>query len=138
MKVLVPLDRSDLKEIAVPAVRKLLAAAPDAELHLMTVLDPRQVRGSADREVDLVPAMPAGSIGPVIAPVKPRLVESHGEAMERVNLETCAELQALAETEFAGTPVLVRTEWSRKPADKIVSVADAIDAGVIVMATRAR
>lgn len=138
MKVLVPLDQSDLQEIAIPAVRKLLATAPDAELHLLTVLDPRRARGSADREADLVAAMPAGSRGPIVAPAVPRIVESHGEALERVRLETCSRLATIAERELADTTTIVDATWSRKPAERIVEFADEIDADVIVMATRGR
>lgn len=138
MKVLVPLNRSDLVETAVPAVRKLLGAAPDAELYLFQVLDPRSARGSADREPDLVPAMPAGSRGPIVTAGMPRVVETHGEALERLHHEAEEWLQGVVEGEFGQSPTTVVATWSRDSAKAIVAYADSIDADVIVMATHAR
>lgn len=138
MKVLVPLARSDLLALAIPAVRKLLGAAPDAELHLLTVLDPRTVHEAPERAPDHASPILAGTGGPVVKPVVPRIVESHGEAMERMRVEADEWLQTLAAEHFPGVRTESHTAWSRQPARAIVRAADKLDADVIVMATRGR
>lgn len=138
MKVLVPLARSELLDLAIPAVRKLLAAAPDAELHLLTVLDPGAVHDALERAPDHVTPVLAGVAGPVVQPAIPRIVETHGEAMERMRIEAEEWLQSLADEHFPGVHAEPHIAWSRHPARAIVRTADELDADVIVMATHGR
>lgn len=138
MKVLVPVDGKELLPAIVPAVRRVLGADPDAEIHLLRVLDPRKVRGRTDQPVDVTGPSLAGTTGPVVAPPLPRLVESRGEAMERVHATTHQWLGDVLGKELPGVEGYSRVEWSRRPAAKILAVAAEIDADVILMATHGR
>ncbi|MGE5597260.1 MAG: universal stress protein [Hyphomicrobiales bacterium] len=138
MKVLVPIDGEELLDVTVPAVRRLLQAAPGAELLFLRVLDPRAVHGLAQQDAEMGRLAIAGSSGPAILPPPPRIVESHGEAMARIHAEAEAALWDLALGEFPDAIPSVAVVWSRHPAARIVEAADEHDVDVIVMATHGR
>ncbi|MBK7127717.1 MAG: universal stress protein [Dehalococcoidia bacterium] len=68
----------------------------------------------------------------------PRLVESHGEAMERRSIESRAELSDLARNEIPAASFVTHVAWSEHTAEAINELAEQIDADVIVMATHGR
>ncbi|MCC7364609.1 MAG: universal stress protein [Dehalococcoidia bacterium] len=136
MKVLVPLDGAELLDMAIPAAKRLLSAVPGAELHLLQVLDPRKVHGIAEPE--LVAPSAASAQGPTITAVGPRVVESHGEALERQHAESYEWLEQVALREFPGEAAFTHAVWAKKPADRIVEAAKEMDADIIVMATHGR
>lgn len=138
MKALVPLDGSDLALSVVPTARGLLGSVPGVEIHLLTVLDPRDVQGQADRGASEHAAVPVGSHGPTVATPLPRVVESHGQAMERRRTEAHERLNSIAREHFPGTAATCRAAYSRHPAATIAEVAAEIGADVIVMATHGR
>jgi nucleotide-binding universal stress UspA family protein len=136
MKVLVPLDGSDFGRVAIPVVQRLLALVAGMEIHLLTVLDPHAVQGTAGREV--VEPLIAASYGKSVAASAPRVVESHGAAMARARGEAVDWLESLVATEFPEAVRLIHVSWSRHAADQIVALAREIDADVIVMPTHGR
>jgi nucleotide-binding universal stress UspA family protein len=135
MKVLVPLDGSPTAAAVLPAVQRLVELIPGTEIHLLTVLDPRQAHGSGDHEVSAERPSAAGSRGPVLLDPLPRIVESHGEAMERLDREAQEALTAVALGPLAGVSTVSHVLWARNAAGKIVAVAAEVDADAIAMAT---
>jgi nucleotide-binding universal stress UspA family protein len=136
VKVLIPLDGSDLSNAIMPTARRLAELVPGTEFHLLTVLEPGSVSGRTSRTVtEGVPAAAGQSI--VRAPL-PRLIESHGEALERIHHEVVEELDSLAATALSPAAWVSDVAWAHDPADAIIEAADRIDADVIVMATHGR
>jgi nucleotide-binding universal stress UspA family protein len=136
MKALVPLDGSENSHRIFLTVRRLLAMQPAIEVHLVTVHDPHATRGRTDHAVSEAPAQVIGRMS-VSAPM-PRLVESHGEAMERRSIESRAELSDLARNEIPAASFVTHVAWSEHTAEAINELAEQIDADVIVMATHGR
>jgi nucleotide-binding universal stress UspA family protein len=136
MKVLMPLDGSEFASSVLPAARRLLELVPGTEVHLLTVLDPRTVQGSAESVVN--EPLQVGSYNVSVSSPPPHVVESHGEAMERAHTETVDWLDAMVSKEFPEAASVVRVVWSRKPVDQIIAVADEIDADLILMPTHGR
>jgi len=135
MKALVTIDDSILSLSVLPAVRRLLRLVPSAEIHLLTVLDPRQAHGVRLGAADVS----RGAEGTVaVSSPAPGVVESHGEAMERLEREQQNRLRDIAVEHFPGGDWFCHTRWSREPADKIVQVANNLDVDVVVMATHGR
>lgn len=117
-------------------MRRLLALQPAIELNFVTVLDPRDVRGRAEHVVAEPPTAAVGRTH-VTSPL-PRLVESHGEALERRSTETREGLQELVRKEVPGAASVFHTVWSGNAAEAIIQLADQVEADVIVMATHGR
>ena len=136
MKVLVPLDGAELMDMAIPAVKRLLSAVPGSEIHLLQVLDPRKVHGFA--EVEVVAPAAASAQGPIVPAMGPRVVESHGEALERQHAESYEWLETLVKREFPAESAYTHAVWAKKPAERIVEAAKEMDVDVIVMATHGR
>ncbi|MGE0602051.1 MAG: universal stress protein [Dehalococcoidia bacterium] len=136
MKAVIPFDGSDNSARAFGAVRNLLALQPAVEIHLLSVLDAHSVKGSAEHVIQEPPTSSFGKVS-VTTPF-PRIVESHGQALERVEGEKKDELEDLARKEIPGATFEGHVVWSNHPADAIVQFADEIDADVIVMATHGR
>lgn len=137
MKVLVPLDGSDVASRILPAIRRMLLSVPDAEIHLLAILDPRSAKGSTERGVSPVISSVIPDRGGLGAQL-PRVVETHGEALERGHIEAAERLDRLAQERLPGVKVVTHVEWSDHPATKILEVALASHAGVIAMATHGR
>lgn len=137
MKVLIPLDGPELLQSALPVARQLLRVVPAAELCLLQVLNPARAHGSQERPDDFTIAV-AGSRGPVLASPRPRLVESHGQMMERLHTEAIEWLEGLAAKELPGATVSATAVWSEKPAKAIVQEATAVGADLVAMATHGR
>jgi nucleotide-binding universal stress UspA family protein len=138
MKVLIPLDGSELARAVVPHVRALFGANTGGgpEIHLLAVVDPEKAAGKVDwARAGGLPAA-AGSI--MLAAQYPRLVESHGQALERVHGETEESLNVLAREAFPGQAVSCHVEWSERPVEEIVRVANDLGVDVIAMATHGR
>ncbi|MCC6386319.1 MAG: universal stress protein [Dehalococcoidia bacterium] len=133
----VPLDDPNMAPAVMPSVRRLAVLSPGSEIRLMSVLDPKSVHGVASSEAGDAPPAVVGTR--MMAPAtRPRVVESHGEAQERMHVEAAEALEALAHKELDGVAVTVSIVWSQHPADKIVDVAAAEAVDVIVMATHGR
>lgn len=138
MKALVPLDGSEIALSVMPNVRRLAELAPGLEVHLFTCLDPKAVHGRADSPPSEVTAtIPGSKMTSVLSP-PPRVVESHGEALERVHLEALEALQQVAERDLAGVTTSVEVEFASHPAEAITDKANALDADLIIMATHGR
>ncbi|MEZ4492915.1 MAG: universal stress protein [Dehalococcoidia bacterium] len=136
MKALLTLDGSQNSESILPTARRLCELIPDLELHMLTVLDPKSVHGTRSEPVDDPKGAAAGTMS--IRIPSPRVVETPGEAEERMQRETTASMGAIAREWFTGETPQYHVEWSRDPANTIVSCADKLDVDVIVMATHGR
>jgi nucleotide-binding universal stress UspA family protein len=68
----------------------------------------------------------------------PRVVESHGEALERVRLEAIEALEMLAHEQLTGINVTWEVDFNAHPAEAISEKAEALGADIIVMATHGR
>ncbi len=138
MKALVPLDGSELALSVLPNVRRLAELAPGLEVHLLTVVDRKSVSGRADHVPgELSTTIPGSSLASVMAP-PPRIVESHGEALERVHVEASEVLQTVATRDLAGIATTFEVVFSPHPSAAIIEKANALGADLIVMATHGR
>lgn len=135
MKVLVPLDGSDVSLAILPTVRRLLDVASDVELHLVTVLDRKAIHGQREGEYIGPAPTPAGSVGPVVQAPLPRVVENVNQAQERLEIEKTEWLTDLAKRELPGATCVTHVKVDDDPADAIVALADELDAALIAMAT---
>ncbi len=135
MKVLLPLDGSDFSKSVVPVAKRLLEAVTAVELHLLTVVDPRAAEGRTQHPVTAPLAV--GAFSSSIRLPDPRSAEGHGEALERVHLDAIEWLEGLDKTEFSGS-AQVHVEWSAKPVEAIIAMADSIGAELILMPTHGR
>jgi len=117
-------------------VRRLLELMPALEVHLATVIDPKSVKGRTEHGIGEAPAAGLGQVH--ISTPLPRLVESHGEAMERISSESQNWLKDLGHKELPGTEAQLHAVWSEHAAEAINKLADEIGADVIVMATHGR
>ena len=138
MKVLVPLDGSDISLSIVPAVRRLLDVAPGTEVHLLTVLDPRRAHGSTEQPIDEAAPTVLSTRGPTVSSPFPRVVETHGEAMDRMHTEAVDALRTAARTHFPAATVVVHTSWSNKPAEAICEQARELEVDLVAMSTHGR
>lgn len=136
MKALVPIDGSETSLKISRTVHRLLDLQPEMEVHLAMVLDPKIVKGRTEHAITETPAAAIGKMS-LKSPL-PRLVESHGEAMERRTAETRGTLETMGHQEFPGSVTVAHTVWSEHPAEAINELAEKIDADVIVMATHGR
>ena len=146
--MLLPLDGSDVALSIIPTAQRLLepyfrararpapAPAPPVEVHLLTILDPARATGQAESELVHVTTPSVGGLL-VTAPV-PRMVESHGQAMERLHREAQEALEAVAARHFAGASAVAHVRWSDSPVEAILEFADELDADMILMATHGR
>ncbi|MBA4179878.1 MAG: hypothetical protein C0506_04745 [Anaerolinea sp.] len=138
MKALVPLDGSELALSVLTNVRRLAELAPGLEVHLLTVLDPKAVHGRTDTVPgELTTTIPGSKISSVLSPA-PRVVESHGEALERVHLEANEALQQVADRDLSGVATSCAVVFSSNPAEAIVEQANEWAADLIIMATHGR
>lgn len=138
MKALVPLDGSDLALSVLPNVRRLAEMAPGLEVHLFTCLDPKAVHGRAESPPgEVTTTIPGSKMSSVLSP-PPRVVESHGEALERVHKEALESLEIIAHRDLTGLGTVCEVEFASNPAEAISEKANALDAEVIVMATHGR
>jgi nucleotide-binding universal stress UspA family protein len=135
MKVLVPLDGSEVSQAILPTVRRLLDVTSGVELHLLTVVDPKQIHGIREGEYIGPAPTPAGSSGPVVQAPLPRVVESVSQAQERVEHEKSEWLDAIAARELPGATCASHVAIADDPADAIVELANELDAALIAMAT---
>jgi len=136
MKALVPLDGSDYASRIATTVRRLIELQPGIEIHLATVLDPKSIHGRTEHSLAEAPAAGVGQVH-VRTPL-PRVVETHGEAMERAATESRSWLETLGHAQFPGAPVFAHVAWDDHAAEGINALADEIDADVIVMASHGR
>ncbi len=138
MRVLVPLDGSPIALSIVPAVRRLLEVAPDTEVHLFTVLDPRRAQGIIEHPHDDSPPPTVSSRGPSVSAPLPRIAESHGEALTRMHAEAEDSLKAVATNHFPLANTTIHATWSAKPAEAICAIARNLDVDLVAMATHGR
>ena len=138
MKALVPLDGSELALTVLPNVRRLADLAPGLAVHLFTVVDRKSVSGQADRVAgELSTTIPGSTLATVMAPA-PRVVESYGEALERVHMEVNEALQMVATGELGGIATTLEVAFSPNPATAIIEKANALGVDLIIMATHGR
>jgi nucleotide-binding universal stress UspA family protein len=138
MKVLVPLDESEVSLAIMPTLQRMAASAPDTEFHLMTVRDPDEAKEKRMGEiVDDAPTI-AGSGGPVTPARLPKVVEDRGQALERVEEKHELWLKGIRETHLPAATVAYHIDWEDDAADAIIFRANSLDADVIAMATHAR
>lgn len=136
MKALVPLDGSDYASRIAATVRRLVDIQPDVEIHLVTVLDPKAVRGRAESVLAEAPAAGVGQF--TVRTPLPRVVESHGEAMERAASESRNWLDNLGKREFPAAAVTAHVTWDDHAAEGINAFAEELGADLIVMAAHGR
>lgn len=136
MKALVPLDGSENSLRIFDTVRRLLALQPAIEIHTVEILDHRIVKGRNEYAIGEVPASAVGQMS--VSTPMPRLVESHGEAMDRIAGMKTNELKDFATREIPEAASFAHIAWSEHPAEAINSLADELEADVIVMATHGR
>lgn len=137
MKVLVALDGGETSSHVLPAARRVRELIPDAEVHLLTVLNPAKVKGRFSETS--VPSAVGTTTGTLSVPLPPPLqAETHESAMQRGETEVRESLETLGGEQFPGAAVTVHVEWSDKPADAVVDLGEALDADVIAMATHGR
>lgn len=136
MKILVPIDGSDVAHRVLPAVKRMLRTIPDGEIHLLMVIDPKNVKERFDQEV--VDSLPVAIGQEVVSPPGPRQVESHGEALQRIHHDAIEQLHVLRQSELPDAKTAVRAEYSREPAKKIAEVAQELGVTAIAMATHGR
>lgn len=143
MKVLIPLQSDDPEMVpaVMPMARELAQLLPGAELHLLTVLDPKEAHlilaGPIFEAASEVTTM-AGPGGPVIRTPLPRTVETNTEAQDRLHREVVEALQAFAAKELPGTPVRCDAAWGPDAAEAIVEAAARLGVNMILMATHGR
>ena len=136
MKALLTYDGSKTSESIFPTTQRLLELVPDLDLHMLMVLNPRAAHDTPSRSIGDPKGAATGTMA-VPAP-SPRMVETHGEAEERLSRETITEMRDVARSWFAGFEPTFHVEWSRDPAAAITEYAQRIEADVIVMATHGR
>jgi nucleotide-binding universal stress UspA family protein len=136
MKALMTLDGSENSASIAPAARRLCELVPDIELHMLTVLDPKTVHDTASAPIGDPKGASAGTL--VVRVPAPRVIESRGEAEERLHLDTTTRMASLAEREFPNVAATYHVEWSGNAAEAIVKKADELAVDVIVMATHGR
>jgi nucleotide-binding universal stress UspA family protein len=135
MKVLVPLDGSEVSQSILPTVRRLLDVTADVELHLATVLDRKAIHGQREGEYIGPAPTPAGSVGPVVQAPLPRVVENVNQAQQRLETEKTEWRNGLASRELPGATCVTHVKVADDPADAIVELANELDAALIAMAT---
>lgn len=136
MKALVTLDGSAASESILATARELFAATPGTEVHLLHVLDPEAVHGTVGEEVGDPRASRTFALGVPIAPR--RVVESPGQAKERVHREVAVQLENIARERLGEFSPHCHVEWSDDPAEAIVELADRLRVNMILMATHGR
>lgn len=136
MKALIPLDGSDYASRIVSTVRRLVELQPGIEVHLVTVLDPKSIHGRTEHA--LVEAPAAGVDRVHIRVPLPRVVESHGQAMQRAASETRNWLEALGKREFPAAAVTGHVAWDDHAPAAINALAEELEVDLIVMAAHGR
>lgn len=136
MKALIPIDGSETSLRAFSSVRRLLALQPGVQLHLLMVLDPKDAHESPENTTVATPGASAGKL--FVENPHVRLVEAHGEVLERQAAETRSELERIAHEQVPASDTVVHTRWDAHTAEAINSIAEEIDADLIVMSTHGR
>lgn len=133
MRVLVALDGSEVGEAALTAVAPW-AAVSNADIHLVTVLQPSKVHETA--EVKMVGAI----AGPSAVATKPRrkTIEDRTQALVRARQEAQGYLSLMAARYLPNVPHSVNVTWGDDPADAIREMGETIHADLIAMATHGR
>lgn len=153
MRVLIALDGSKTGERAVAAVAAWARSAA-AELHLISVVHPDDLRGTTQRVRPAEFYAPAGTesghippmsndplAGQVLVPggePEPRPLETRAQAIERARAQRADYLHAVAVDRLAGLTPAVHVEFSEHPARAIVEAAEALGVDFIAMGTHGR
>jgi nucleotide-binding universal stress UspA family protein len=134
VKALVTVNHDSLSLGIFGTVHELLRYIPDAELHLAAIVAPRAAHGALTG-----PEVTSGAVGTVYTTSpRPLVVESHGQAVVRVEAEEEQRLRGIASANFPGVACFYHVRLSDDPAAAIVALAGEIDADLIVMATHGR
>lgn len=136
MKALITTDGSSLSLAIAGVARQLAELAPDVELHVLKVLNPREVRESVNRRW----GHSAFALGPItVRSPLPELVESHGEALERRHHEEVEKMREAFGRELGeDRPITYHIRWGESPADEITDAAQGLEVDLIMMATHGR
>jgi len=139
MRVLVPLDGSELAETAVTAIVTFVHDT-NTEVHLCSVFHPDQVHATAAPGPThaLTPQGAAGGQRLDVHEPMPRVAEDRAQALARVRSEHEVYLHDVAEKRLPGVKVTAHAESSEKTAQTIAEIADKIDADFIAMASHGR
>jgi nucleotide-binding universal stress UspA family protein len=138
MKVLVPLDDSEVSLAIMPTLQRMAASAADTEFHFMTVRDPDEVKERRMGEIMSDAPTIVGSVGPVIPEPLPKVVETRGQAIERVEEKLELWMKDIQGKNLPGANVAYHIDFEDDAADAIIARANNLDADVIAMATHAR
>lgn len=141
MRVLVPLDGTQVGERACPTIAGLMRLI-DADVLLMHVIRPHEVHGrfsSSQRQGDSLAPLgtPMGQRLPVEEPL-PRPAEDRSQAFARVHSEREDYLRDVAARYFGGCRVEVLVVGDEHPARAIVECARKHEVDGVAMATRGR
>ncbi len=137
MKALIALDGSEIASHVLPTVRRLIKMEPEMEIHLVSVLSPKSVKGTfLEHYAPSAIGTAAGTIS--VAPPPPMIVESQGDARQRIETDVRERLEVLGHEQFSGMAVKVHVKWFEKPAVALVEAAKELGADVILMTTQSR
>jgi nucleotide-binding universal stress UspA family protein len=139
MRVLVPLDGSDLAETAVEAIAGFVRDT-ESEVHLCSVFHPDQVHGTAYPGVThaLTPQGAPGGQPLNVSEPRARVAEDRAQALARVRSEHEIYLRTVGEKKLSGMTVKIHAESSEKTAETIADIADKLGADFIAMASHGR
>lgn len=140
MRVLVAIDGSDMSVRAVKAIAPW-AAASRAEVELVTVLHPREVKATAAPRGFTHSLTPQGTAsGQVIHAEEPLAVaaEDRSQALARTVAELEGQLRGIARDHLAGVAATFHVEAADSTAPAIIARARAVGADMIAMGTHGR
>ena len=141
MKVLLALECSPIGESAAEAISEW-ALASGAEVHLLTVLHPKDIHetvGKSGYTHTLTPqGTPSGQLLSGLKDPMPPVAEDRTQALSRAHEEREDYLRAIASARFAGLNAKVEVFDSSETAESIIAVAARENADFIAMATRGR
>ena len=138
MRILVPFDDSSLSQTIVGPVEALLRELREAEVHLLTVLDPAGGKSARDQTPSLETASGGGTPETTPNPRSAVTIETRDQALVRQQEAALQRLREAAAGRFADASVTCHAKWLDDAAEGIVRVAAEIDADMIAMATHAR
>ncbi|MBI5947469.1 MAG: universal stress protein [Chloroflexi bacterium] len=140
MKVLVAVDGGETSERVLAAIAGW-AAATSADVHLLTVLHPKDVHATLASRGFGHSLTPQGTAsGSILRAEEPPAVaaEDRTQALERVTQETAARLRELVASTLPGVQATMHVEASDKTAEEIVNQASHLGVELIAMGTHGR
>ena len=139
MRVLIAYDGGEAGDKALAAIAPWTRDSA-AEVHLIKVLKPKEIHGTAF-PAGVHAVTPAGTASGQLlntAEPAPHLAANRGQAFDTARAEAADQLRAAGENIFDSQHTEVHVEISDEPARSIVEVASRIGADVIAIGTRGR